>query len=62
MKSLSPFPNSRNRKNSLRRAKKAKDEEIRAKLFLLFWAAQYCALFGLAVGFLVLILLAFKII
>jgi len=39
-----------------------KSEDVRAKLFLLAWIAQFCALAGLFLGLLFFILIALKII
>jgi hypothetical protein len=39
-----------------------KSEDFRAKLFVIAWIAQFCALAGLCIGLLILILKALKII
>jgi len=39
-----------------------KSEDIRAKLFLIAWIAQFCALAGLFIGLLIFILIALKIV
>jgi len=39
-----------------------KSEDVRAKLFLIAWIAQFCALVGLFMGLLFFILIALKII
>ena len=39
-----------------------KSEDARAKLFLIGWIAQFFALAGLFIGFLIFILIALKII
>ena len=39
-----------------------KSEDVRAKLFLVAWIAQYCALAGLFIGILIIILKVLKII
>jgi hypothetical protein len=39
-----------------------KSEDVRAKLYLVAWIAQFCALIGIVVGFIFFILIAFKII
>ena len=42
-------------------AKLLKSEDVRAKLFLIAWIAQFCALAGLFIGILFFILIALKI-
>jgi len=39
-----------------------KNEDVRAKLFLIAWIAQFCAIAGLFIGILFFILIALKII
>jgi len=39
-----------------------KSEDVRAKLFLVAWIAQFCALAGLFIGLVIFILIALKII
>jgi len=39
-----------------------KSEDVRAKLFLIAWIAQFCALAGLFIGLLIFSLIALKII
>jgi hypothetical protein len=39
-----------------------KSEDVRAKLFLVAWIAQFCALIGLSIGVLIFILKVLKII
>ena len=39
-----------------------KSEDVRAKLFVIAWVAQFCALAGLFIGLLIFILKALKII
>ena len=41
-------------------SKLLKSEDVRAKLFLIAWIAQYCALVGIVVGFIIFILIALK--
>jgi len=38
-----------------------KNEDVRAKLFLVAWIAQFCAIAGLFIGILFFILIALKI-
>jgi len=38
-----------------------KNEDVRAKLFLIAWIAQFCAIAGLFIGLLFFILIALKI-
>jgi hypothetical protein len=39
-----------------------KSEDVRAKLFLVAWIAQFCAIAGLSIGILIFILKVVKII